>query len=755
MSIKVRKNQEQRIFSFVPRKIFLIGLSCLLIFLSFYLAALEKKEKISQEQTRILSTSVLFVRDIEMRYRNIFSTLSRLITEPEFFKEGGLVAFEKEAQFLQQNFKEIESIAIIDTEFAVKTIYPHHYDEFPIDTNKPASLTEWLSIYEGNTLKGFVLCVIDLEQLIKPNIISFADSTMVQIGKDNETVFTSDGYTSAVKNLTISQILSLQDATYISASFAASPRIIQAIQISYYRTLLIALVFTLLTLLTVYYAQKFYAISKLNESRYRELLDDVFLVALILDPKGRISYCNDFFLSITGWQRETVIGLDFFSNFFPKEDTTSKTIFINTLGQDLVLPCFEHAIVTKEGKTRWIMFNNTSLRNTKGEIIGVASLGEDITERKHAEEKINHQFNHMQALFSIDQAITARQGIKKTLLVVLDQVTSQLKVSAAAVLLFNNYSQSLKYAAGRGFKTEEIKKTSIPLGVGLTGKAALLRDTFGSCNIQDPDSGFTRVSLAKEENFCCYHTAPLLVKGKVKGVLEVFSTTQMSHDKEWIDFFKALAQQTAIAVDNDYLFIGLKKTNSELFQAYESTIEGWSNALDLRDKETENHSLRVTEMTVRLCQAAGMSSKTLIQVRRGALLHDIGKMGIPDRILLKIEKLTVEEWEIIRKHPVYAFELLSPIEYLRPALDIPYCHHEKWDGSGYPRGLKGDQIPFSARVFAVVDVYDALLSDRPYRKGWPKEKVYDHIRSLSGTHFDPEAVKLFFQVLETQSIAED
>jgi PAS domain S-box-containing protein len=750
MPEKHRKNRTQRFFSFIPRQIFLIGLACLLISLSFYLATLQKKEKISQEQTKVISTSVIFVRDIEMRYRNIFSALSRLTTEPEFFNEAGVAAFEKEALFLTRNFKEIQSIAIIDTEFKVKTIFPHTKDKLYIERNGPATISEWLSIYDGNTLKGFVLCVIDLEQLMKQRMNTFVNTAMVQIGKDNETIFASDNFSSTVMNLPISQIISLQDATYISATFTASPQIMQSIHSAYYRTLLIVLVFTLLTLLTVYFAQKFYAISKLNESRYRELLDDVLLVALILGPKGQISYCNDFFLSSTGWKREEVIGLDFFSNFFPKEDTTSKTIYINTLEQDHVLPCFEHAIVTKDGKTRWIMFNNTSLRNTNGEIIGIASLGEDITERKLAEEKISNQFNHMQALFSIDQAITARQGIRKTLLVVLEQVTTQLQVSAAAILLFKTNSQTLEYAAGCGFKTDEIKKTSIPLGVGLTGKAALLRDTFGSCNIQDPNSGFSRVALAREEGFCCYHTAPLLVKGRVKGVLEVYTTSQMTFDKEWLGFFKALAQQTAIAVDNDFLFISMKKTNSELFQAYESTIEGWSHALDLRDKETEDHSLRVTEMTVRLCQAAAMSPKTLRQVRRGALLHDIGKMGIPDRILLKVEKLTDEEWEIIKKHPVYAFELLAPIEYLRPALDIPYCHHEKWDGSGYPRGLKGDQIPFAARIFAVVDVWDALMSDRPYRKGWPEEKVYEHIKSLSGTHFDPEAVNLFFKVLETQ-----
>lgn len=191
----------------------------------------------------------------------------------------------------------------------------------------------------------------------------------------------------------------------------------------------------------------------------------------------------------------------------------------------------------------------------------------------------------------------------------------------------------------------------------------------------------------------------------------------------------------------------LEKTNLALQRAYDETIEGWSRALDLRDKETEGHSQRVTEMTLRLARVAGMSDKELVQVRRGALLHDIGKMGIRDGILLKPDKLTDEEWTIMRKHPEFSYALLNPIDYLQPALDIPYCHHEKWDGSGYPRGLKGEQIPLAARLFAVVDIWDALRHDRPYRKGWSHKEALDHIKSLSGTHLDPKAVEYFLSIV--------
>jgi putative nucleotidyltransferase with HDIG domain len=181
----------------------------------------------------------------------------------------------------------------------------------------------------------------------------------------------------------------------------------------------------------------------------------------------------------------------------------------------------------------------------------------------------------------------------------------------------------------------------------------------------------------------------------------------------------------------------------ELTLAYDATIEGWSHALDLRDKETEGHTQRVADLTLRLAQVMGVGDHELIHIRRGALLHDIGKMGITDEILRKPASLDEPEWVVMRQHPLYAYDMLSPISYLRPALDIPYCHHEKWDGSGYPRGLAREQIPLAARLFAVVDVYDALTSDRPYRKAWSHKKALEYVQQQAGQHFDPEIVSAF------------
>ena len=191
----------------------------------------------------------------------------------------------------------------------------------------------------------------------------------------------------------------------------------------------------------------------------------------------------------------------------------------------------------------------------------------------------------------------------------------------------------------------------------------------------------------------------------------------------------------------------IKRAHNELQEAYEETLKGWVRALDARDRETELHSRRVTLLTKSVARQAGIADQDLEDIRRGALLHDIGKIAVPDHILRKPGPLTDAEWVIMRTHPKAAYDILKPIKYLANSLDIPYCHHERWDGAGYPRGLKGDAIPLSARIFAVIDVWDALLSDRPYRKAWEREKVIEHIQENSGTHFDPVLADLFLKMM--------
>ena len=319
-------------------------------------------------------------------------------------------------------------------------------------------------------------------------------------------------------------------------------------------------------------------------------------------------------------------------------------------------------------------------------------------------------------------------------------------MDAAAVLLFHQGLNELEFAAGQGFHTANITHLRLKLGEEYSGRAALERRTIAIFDLAKSQEPFN-TKFIEGEGFAAFFAAPLIAKGKVKGVLEVFHRSPFKPDADWLNFLEALAGQAAIAIDNSELFGNLQQSNLELQLAYDKTIEGWSRALDLRDKETEGHTQRVTKVALRLAGAMGLDNDELIQVHRGALLHDIGKMCVPDHILLKPGALTEAEWAVIKEHPQFAFDLISPIDFLRPALDIPYGHHERWNGTGYPRGLKGEQIPLAARIFAVVDVYDALTSDRPYRRAWTKEKALEHIQSEAGTYFDPNVVQEFIEVI--------
>lgn len=358
----------------------------------------------------------------------------------------------------------------------------------------------------------------------------------------------------------------------------------------------------------------------------------------------------------------------------------------------------------------------------------------------------SHQ-ERMSALRTIDLAISGSLDLRLTLNVLLEQLMRQLGVHAVDILLFNPQTLTLEFAAGKGFRTRALQRTHLRLGEGYAGKAALERRTIYIPDLKQENS-FTRSPLLPAEDFVTYFGFPLIARGEVKGVLEVFHRTPLDPTGEWREFLDTFAGQAAVAVDSATLFENLQRSHTELLLAYDATLEGWVKALDLRDRETEQHTQRVTEMTLRLARAMNVPQESLVHIRRGALLHDIGKIGVPDAILCKPGPLTEEEWAIMRKHPVFAYEMLSPIDFLRPALDIPYSHHEKWDGSGYPRSLKGEQIPLPARLFSVVDVWDALTSDRPYRKAWPLEKTLNYLQEQAGKHFDPRVLEKFLTLLK-------
>jgi response regulator RpfG family c-di-GMP phosphodiesterase len=396
-------------------------------------------------------------------------------------------------------------------------------------------------------------------------------------------------------------------------------------------------------------------------------------------------------------------------------------------------------------------FDRAELRTRIRTITRLNRYRRAIGEREQAEAHAKRRVEQFSALRVIDTAIGSSLDLRVTLSVILAQVTAALQVDVAAVLLRRPESQVLEYTAVHGVRQNALSQTSLYFGVGCAGYVALQQRTLRLPAFEAPDAPSQHP--LQHEGFVAYYGVPLIVKGHVEGVLEIYHKLPLDPDQEWLECLEALARQVAIAIDHAMLFDSMQRAHTELTLAYDTTLEGWARALELRDKETEGHAQRVTTMTLRLAQAIGLSEAEQAHIRRGALLHDIGKMGIPDSILLKPGPLTEDEWRVMRKHPTYAYDLLAPIRFLRPALDIPHYHHEKWDGSGYPHGLKGEAIPLAARIFAVIDVWDALRFDRPYRKGWPEEQVLAHIQAGSGTHFDPRVVAAFerLRAAETRS----
>jgi PAS domain S-box-containing protein/putative nucleotidyltransferase with HDIG domain len=352
-------------------------------------------------------------------------------------------------------------------------------------------------------------------------------------------------------------------------------------------------------------------------------------------------------------------------------------------------------------------------------------------------------------LYETTRDLSMQLDLSTVLAKIIERATKLLNVQSASINLFDTAQADLELVANIG--PDLPPGTRRQLGDGLAGRVAQSRN---SIIVEDYQNWEFRSKLFEGIPYGSIMGVPLLYGGHLLGVLDVAEikpSTRIFNEAD-LRLLSLFAGQAASAIDNAKLFNSLQRSNTDLTLAYDATIEGWSRAMDLRDKETEGHTVRVSELALILARVMGIEDSELIHLRRGGLLHDIGKLGVPDNILLKDEDLTDKEWEIMRKHPTYAYEMLSQIDYLKPALTIPYCHHEKWDGTGYPRGLKGEDIPLVARIFALADVWDALLSDRSYRKGWSTEKATEYIKSQAGIHFDPAITPVFLDLMQKQTI---
>ncbi len=438
---------------------------------------------------------------------------------------------------------------------------------------------------------------------------------------------------------------------------------------------------------------------------HRNVMETVPDILFRLDLSGRLVQWNRKLESVTGLPPDALRGKPALDLFAEDEKGVIAQAIAQAFRDGYV--AVEGSLLGTGGAAILHQFSGVLLQNPAGAVVGLTGMGRDITERRRSEMNLlESETRYRNLVEHSPEAIVVYSE---------DRV---VYVNAAAVTLFA--ASGAEDLIGR-----LIFDVVHPDYQALTRKRAVRSQQKGK------NSPLTEQRYVRLDGVIIDVEAVstgIIYQGKPAGQVLIRDITK-----------RKKAEESILAL------------NSELIHAYDATIEGWSRALDLRDHETEGHSRRVTEMTLRLAVAAGVSSDALIHIKRGALLHDIGKMGVPDHILLKPGPLDDAEWAIMRCHPALAHEMLSPAAFLHPALDIPYCHHEKWNGTGYPQGLRGTEIPLAARLFALVDVWDALTSDRPYRKAWPRERVLDHICSLAGTHFDPAIVSVFLRLLEEET----
>ena len=479
------------------------------------------------------------------------------------------------------------------------------------------------------------------------------------------------------------------------------------------------------------------------DREFTNLVNNPIDMIVVYNPlTDRITFSNTTFCLVMGYSIEELAQFQFSVLVHPDDLPEVRERLARRLRGAFVPEEGECRLVSKAGQVVSIAYSVT-LVDTSSRFAGVQLIARNISKRKEAEHEVRGQLDRLVALHAIDVAIAGNLDMRRTVEIALDYIVAEPGIDAAAVLKFDPALESLTTIASTGLPDNAITLTPFPAYDGLTGSAVLDRTMISVANLAQYGQHFGRAQRFADARFVGYHGVPLIAHGQVHGVLEILPREPTTPTPDWFEFMQTLSDRLAVAMNHAEIFEGLQRSNRELSDVHLALLEGWARALELRDDETQGHSQRVTGLAVELARVLGLHEEAIEHLRRGALLHDIGKIGIPDSILLKPGPLTEAEWVIMRQHPDFAAQFLAPIPFLKPALDIPYCHHERWDGSGYPQGLSGCAIPLAARIFAVVDVWDALTSDRPYRRAWSIERADAYLREQAGHQFDPKVVDAF------------
>jgi len=491
-----------------------------------------------------------------------------------------------------------------------------------------------------------------------------------------------------------------------------------------------------------------------SADRYRAVVENQTEFIVRWKPGGKRTFVNDAYCRYWGVSYEQALSIDLMSHIAEEDRPAIKEKF-SRLGSGAVDAETEiHRVIKPDGKVSWQEWTDQVIRDEYGQVVEFQSVGRDITERKLAEDSVRNQlvFDKLMTSLLTRFATCSYNEVNKSIESGLKEIAEFMGADSADILILSE--EKTLWSISHQWRSSHLPSAPypnqpIPVGKLPWSEYKLLRGEPIKINTLDdyPPKAMMDRQFSEAEGVKSLVSVPIRGLEKVTyGCIDLLSYTQHI---AWSDSDVAHLKMIGDSIAN---LLERKRAQENLAEAYETTLEGWAKALELRDKETEGHSRRVTETTLVVARAMGFNEEELIHLRHGTILHDIGKMAIPDEILRKPGPLTDSERQIVMHHPKVAYDLLVRIPHLKKALEIPYLHHEKWDGTGYPSGLKQDEIPLSARIFAVVDVWDALSSDRPYREAWPKEKVSQYISAESGKHFDPQVVTVFLQLLEQGKI---
>lgn len=484
-----------------------------------------------------------------------------------------------------------------------------------------------------------------------------------------------------------------------------------------------------------------------NEQKYRLLIDES-ADAIYLEQDGHFVVLNQRFTELFGdFSQSSGLASGIHLLAAPADQVFVQEQQLRLLNGEVSSLRFEFKAMNKSKHVIDVEVATTSFlyRNK----LAIQGIIRDITERKQMEQSEREQRNLAEALRDTASVLTSTLNISEVIDRILNYIGKVVPCYALNIMLVNEESHIASVIASKGYAERGVEDwlALISLPIASTQLLQQMYETGQPCVVPDTHHNQEWKVLEETNWIASYAGAPIKVQGKVIGFINLDSPDVNFFSPDQAERLQTFANQAGIAIHNAQLLQGLKSSNQELIAAYETTLQGWSKALELRDYETQGHTLRVLNLTIRLATRLGITEPQITHMRYGVLLHDIGKISITDNILFKKGPLTSHEWEIMRQHPSYAYEMLSPIKYLENSLDIPYYHHEWWDGTGYPKGLKGEDIPLAARIFSVVDVWDALTSDRPYHEGMSEEQAIEHLLEQAGTQLDPEIVKSFIEML--------